>query len=165
VAEEVVVVLEEEVSVAEVISSSRSRARSRKLTVAGRGGSSNFTQSYGPPAQVLGKGYAVVASIRMLILPEMGTFLHATEGEMVCESINTKIPYFNAPIYLENKVGYSKSIPETLADICRHQSGRWTRSWDPSTKFTSPSSRKRAYKLHLSSPETNSTSEETSYCH
>jgi H/ACA ribonucleoprotein complex subunit 1 len=34
----------------------------------------------------------------------MGTFLHATEGEMVCESINTKVPYFNAPIYLENKV-------------------------------------------------------------
>jgi hypothetical protein len=35
---------------------------------------------------------------------EMGSFLHACEGEMVCESINTKIPYFNAPIYLENKV-------------------------------------------------------------
>lgn len=30
--------------------------------------------------------------------------MHATEGEMVCESINPKIPYFNAPIYLENKV-------------------------------------------------------------
>ncbi|EXJ85190.1 H/ACA ribonucleoprotein complex subunit 1 [Capronia epimyces CBS 606.96] len=34
----------------------------------------------------------------------MGKFLHATEGEMVCESVNAKIPYFNAPIYLENKV-------------------------------------------------------------
>lgn len=34
----------------------------------------------------------------------MGTFLHACEGEIVCESINTKIPYFNAPIYLQNKV-------------------------------------------------------------
>jgi len=33
----------------------------------------------------------------------MGKFVHACEGEMVCESINTKIPYFNAPIYLENK--------------------------------------------------------------
>lgn len=30
--------------------------------------------------------------------------MHACEGEMVCESVNTKIPYFNAPIYLENKV-------------------------------------------------------------
>ena len=35
---------------------------------------------------------------------ELGTFLHASEGEMVCESVNPKIPYFNAPIYLENKV-------------------------------------------------------------
>lgn len=35
---------------------------------------------------------------------EMGKFMHATEGEMVCESVNAKIPYFNAPIYLENKV-------------------------------------------------------------
>jgi hypothetical protein len=35
---------------------------------------------------------------------EMGSFMHACEGEMVCESINPKIPYFNAPIYLENKV-------------------------------------------------------------
>lgn len=34
----------------------------------------------------------------------MGKFVHACEGEMVCESINPKIPYFNAPIYLENKV-------------------------------------------------------------
>jgi H/ACA ribonucleoprotein complex subunit 1 len=35
---------------------------------------------------------------------EMGTFMHASEGEMVCTSTNVKIPYFNAPIYLENKV-------------------------------------------------------------
>ena len=34
----------------------------------------------------------------------MGTVMHACEGEMVCESINPKVPYFNAPIYLENKV-------------------------------------------------------------
>jgi rRNA processing protein Gar1 len=34
----------------------------------------------------------------------MGSFIHDVEGEILCESINTKIPYFNAPIYLENKV-------------------------------------------------------------
>lgn len=34
----------------------------------------------------------------------MGKFMHACEGEMMCESINPKVPYFNAPIYLENKV-------------------------------------------------------------
>ena len=35
---------------------------------------------------------------------EMGTFMHACEGDMLYESTNPKIPYFNAPIYLENKV-------------------------------------------------------------
>lgn len=46
---------------------------------------------------------------------EMGTFVHAAEGEMVCESTNIKIPFFNAPIYLENKVrkGFA-SIGPTL---------------------------------------------------
>ena len=34
----------------------------------------------------------------------MGSFIHACEGEMVCESINPKVPMFNAPVYLENKV-------------------------------------------------------------
>lgn len=51
---------------------------------AGRGG---FQRDNGPPDAVL----------------EMGKFIHDCEGEIVCESINTKIPYFNAPIYLENK--------------------------------------------------------------
>ena len=35
---------------------------------------------------------------------EMGTFMHACEGDMLYESTNLKVPYFNAPIYLENKV-------------------------------------------------------------
>lgn len=38
---------------------------------------------------------------------ELGSFVHACEGEMVCESVNPKIPYFNAPIFLENKVGHA----------------------------------------------------------
>ena len=44
---------------------------------------------------------------------EMGTFVHEVENEMFCESINTKIPYFNAPIYLENKTPIGK-----LDEIC-----------------------------------------------
>ena len=35
--------------------------------------------------------------------------MHACEGEIVCQSTNTKIPYFNAPIYLENKVRISQA--------------------------------------------------------
>jgi len=46
----------------------------------------------------------------------MGSFVHACEGEMVCESINTKIPYFNAPIYLENKTAVGK-VDEILGPI------------------------------------------------
>src|ERR1700722_9855121 len=67
----------------------------------------------------------------------MGTFLHATEGEIVCESINPKIPYFNAPIYLENKVRTlnAPSTPESwltfMADVNR-QGGRNTGSNQPS---------------------------------
>ncbi|KAE8356911.1 Gar1/Naf1 RNA binding region-domain-containing protein [Aspergillus coremiiformis] len=66
----------------------------------GRGGRGGYQQPMGPPAQVL----------------EMGTVMHACEGEMVCESINPKIPYFNAPIYLENKTPIGK-VDEVLGPI------------------------------------------------
>ncbi|KAI9879232.1 MAG: H/ACA snoRNP pseudouridylase subunit [Pleopsidium flavum] len=46
----------------------------------------------------------------------MGSFLHACEGEIVCESVNPKIPYFNAPIYLENKTAIGK-VDEILGPI------------------------------------------------
>ena len=42
--------------------------------------------------------------------------MHATEGEMVCESINPKIPYFNAPIFLENKSQIGK-VDEILGPL------------------------------------------------
>lgn len=45
-----------------------------------------------------------VSTLQPNSILEMGSFLHACEGEIVCESNNPKIPYFNAPIYLENKV-------------------------------------------------------------
>ncbi|CDO74861.1 hypothetical protein BN946_scf185004.g11 [Trametes cinnabarina] len=53
------------------------------------GGRGGFTQrDQGPPDTVL----------------EMGTFLHAVEDEMLCQSLMPdKVPYFNAPIYLQNK--------------------------------------------------------------
>lgn len=47
---------------------------------------------------------------------EMGTFVHACEGELVCSSINPKIPYFNAPIYLENKTSIGK-VDEILGPL------------------------------------------------
>lgn len=46
----------------------------------------------------------------------MGKVMHACEGEMVCESSNPKVPYFNAPIYLENKTPIGK-VDEVLGPI------------------------------------------------
>lgn len=46
----------------------------------------------------------------------MGKFIHACEGEMVCESINPKIPHFNAQIFLENKTSVGK-VDEVLGPI------------------------------------------------
>jgi H/ACA ribonucleoprotein complex subunit 1 len=46
----------------------------------------------------------------------MGSFMHACEGDMVCRSVNTKIPYFNAPIYLENKSQIGK-VDEILGPM------------------------------------------------
>ncbi|CAL1702423.1 unnamed protein product [Somion occarium] len=55
----------------------------------GRGGFGGFNQrDQGPPDEVL----------------EMGSFLHAVEDEMLCQSLMPeKVPHFNAPIYLQNK--------------------------------------------------------------
>lgn len=46
----------------------------------------------------------------------MGKFVHACEGEMVCESINPKVPHFNAQIFLENKTAVGK-VDEVLGPI------------------------------------------------
>ncbi|KAG0596851.1 hypothetical protein M758_UG289100 [Ceratodon purpureus] len=39
---------------------------------------------------------------------EVASYLHACEGEVVTKLTNDKIPYFNAPIYLENKTQIGK---------------------------------------------------------
>ncbi|KNE58031.1 H/ACA ribonucleoprotein complex subunit 1 [Allomyces macrogynus ATCC 38327] len=46
----------------------------------------------------------------------MGTFLHACEGDMVCKSTNAKIPYFNAPIFQQNKTQIGK-VDEILGPM------------------------------------------------
>jgi hypothetical protein len=66
----------------------------------------------------------------MLIISELGVFQHAVEGEMLCESKNIKIPYFNAPIYLENKVPTTSTLPYTPSNTHRHKSAKSTKSSD-----------------------------------
>lgn len=66
----------------------------------GRGGFGGGFDS-GPPSEV----------------HEMGSFIHAVEGEMLCSSTNaSKVPYFNAPIYLANKTAIGK-VDEILGPI------------------------------------------------
>ncbi|XP_074648830.1 uncharacterized protein LOC141904180 [Tubulanus polymorphus] len=52
----------------------------------GRGGGGRF-EDQGPPATVT----------------EVGIYAHPCEEDLVCRATNEKIPYFNAPIFLENK--------------------------------------------------------------
>ena len=65
-----------------------------------KGGRGGYGAPQGPPDTVL----------------EMGKFMHACEGEIVCSSINPKVPFFNAPIYLENKTPIGK-VDEILGAI------------------------------------------------
>ncbi|CEG64447.1 Putative H/ACA ribonucleoprotein complex subunit 1 [Rhizopus microsporus] len=90
----------------------------------GRGGYGGYGgASQGPPAEVV----------------PMGTFMHACEGEMVCKSINPKVPYFNAPIYLENKSQIGK-VDEILGPInevyftVKMQEGMIAKSFKPNDK-------------------------------
>jgi hypothetical protein len=48
--------------------------------------------------------------------PELGVFMHACEEEMVLKSTNEKVPYFNAPVYLQNKTQIGK-IDEIFGPI------------------------------------------------
>lgn len=65
----------------------------------GRGGRGSF-EPQGPPAQVV----------------EAGMFEHPCEGEAVCKLTNAMIPYFNAPIYLDNKTQVGK-VEEVFGPI------------------------------------------------
>lgn len=47
----------------------------------------------------------------------MGSFVHAVEDEMLCQSLMPdKVPYFNAPIYLQNKAVIGR-VDEILGPI------------------------------------------------
>ncbi|CCX34595.1 Gar1/Naf1 RNA binding region-domain-containing protein [Pyronema domesticum] len=67
----------------------------------GRGGSSRGGSSFGGRGGRGGYNSAPMGPPDTV--QEMGTVMHSCEGEIVCTSTNPKIPYFNAPIYLENK--------------------------------------------------------------
>lgn len=87
----------------------------------GRGGGrpGGFQANAGPPDTVLGACLDHGSSTRFQTYSssEMGSFLHAVEDEMLCSSLMPdKVPYFNAPIYLQNKSQIGK-VDEILGPI------------------------------------------------
>ncbi|KAJ1981989.1 H/ACA snoRNP pseudouridylase subunit [Dimargaris xerosporica] len=68
----------------------------------------------GPGGGRMGGGFAPQGPPETVV--PMGTFTHPCEGEMVCQSTNPKIPYFNAPIYLKNKQQIGK-VDEILGPM------------------------------------------------
>ena len=50
----------------------------------------------------------VVMGFVNLVYAEVSTFMHACEGDAVTKLTNEKIPFFNAPIYLQNMTQIGK---------------------------------------------------------
>ncbi|KAI1338089.1 Gar1/Naf1 RNA binding region-domain-containing protein [Xylariaceae sp. FL0016] len=106
----------------------------------GRGG---FGQrDFGPPDTIL----------------EMGTYLHACEGEMVCSSTNAKIPQFNAAMFLENKTSVGK-IDEVLGPLnqvyftIKPSEGIQATSFKPGDKFYIGSEKLLPFERFLPKPK------------
>ncbi|MQL79054.1 hypothetical protein Taro_011494 [Colocasia esculenta] len=80
----------------------------------GRGGGG--FRDEGPPAEVVAfdvmiVGYALGGRACWgwdLWVSEVSSFLHACEGDAVTKLTNEKVPYFNAPIYMQNKTQIGK---------------------------------------------------------
>lgn len=79
-------------------------------------GSSRGTWAH--PRQYLVRKLPVNPPSSLLTPPtEMGSFIHAVEDEMLCQSLMPdKVPHFNAPIYLQNKSQIGK-VDEILGPI------------------------------------------------
>merc|ERR1711981_392629 len=80
--------------------SQKNTASALSATMGGGGKGKGRWEDEGPPDEVI----------------EAGAFMHQCEGDMVIKSSLDKIPYFNAPIYLENKEQIGK-IDEILGSI------------------------------------------------
>jgi H/ACA ribonucleoprotein complex subunit 1 len=55
------------------------------------------------------------------VLAEVGVFMFPSESELMCKCTQDKIPYFNAPIYLENKsqIGKVEEILGPITEVVR----------------------------------------------
>ena len=79
-----------------------------------------------PPGPYYGKCIFVYTSgwvelSFLLTSAEVGEYMHPCEGDLICKSSSEKVPYFNAPIYLENKSQVGK-IDEIFGQVSSHVS-------------------------------------------
>jgi hypothetical protein len=65
-----------------------------------------------------------VVDFCVCVTAEVSTFLHACEGDAVTKLTNEKVPYFNAPIYLQNKTQIGK-VDEIFGPINESVSASW----------------------------------------
>lgn len=54
-------------------------------------------------------------------ISELGSVMHICEDDLVCKANNEKIPYFNAPVFLENKQQVGK-VDEIMGPITEYVS-------------------------------------------
>ncbi|VDD86613.1 unnamed protein product [Enterobius vermicularis] len=75
----------------------------RKFGGRGSGGRGGYRGGFdqGPPSEVT--GFLNVLSCMDKEFSELAVFSHTCEDDIVCEVTAGKIPYFNAPVYFENK--------------------------------------------------------------
>merc|ERR1711865_306432 len=79
-------------------------------------GKSKGKDSFGKGGKSKGKGKSYDEGPPESVLP-VGELMHTCEGEMVCKSLlHEKVPYFNAPIYLEN-ISQIGKVDEILGAI------------------------------------------------
>ncbi|KAL3911256.1 MAG: hypothetical protein SGILL_007350 [Bacillariaceae sp.] len=79
----------------------RGRGGGRGFGGRGRGGGRGFQRDEGPPAEIV----------------EAGSVMHDCESELVCRwTLDEKVPYFNAGVFLENKRKIGK-VDEILGKV------------------------------------------------
>ena len=87
---------------------------------------------YGPPAEIVGLFTFHIYLLYLLcfykyllisLRLEMGEFMHACEGDLVCKATNDKVPFTNAFIFNEQKAQIGK-VDEVLGPmtevVCFH---------------------------------------------
>lgn len=69
--------------------------------------------------KLAGRGCSYKILLHFFVFLEVGHFTHSCENDLVCKTTLEKIPYFNAPIFFENKEQIGK-IDEIFGSLNDH---------------------------------------------